>query len=109
MQALTEYISRFRLTTLIDSDSALPLWLGGGGNGTSGGMALFVSALDAEIYRHVMVAAGNPNWHRVRLANFDLKQLIEMAAGALMVRWCSGSVRRLAVSWQPGRELSGLG
>jgi hypothetical protein len=78
MQALTDYIAPFHLTTLVRGSH--PLWLGAGDHGS--GMALFVSALDAEIYRHALIAGeGNPGWRRVPLADFDLRQMVRNHGG----------------------------
>lgn len=89
MKALTDYVSEFSLTALVhahaSSDKTVelaPLWIGGG---RVHGMALFVSALDAEIFRHSLIAArGNNGWRRLPLANFDLLKHIKESGGYLI-------------------------
>jgi hypothetical protein len=80
MKILTRYISDFELTTLIrpgpkgaGDDHWEPLWMKGRNDG---GLAIFVSALDAEIYRQAEIAAGGDrNWRRIPLAHVDLLQV----------------------------------
>jgi hypothetical protein len=77
MKILTKYISDFQLTTLVrpsprapENERWEPLWMKGR---EDSGMAIFVSALDAEIYRQAEIAAGgDKNWRRVPLAHVDL-------------------------------------
>ncbi len=83
----TDYYADFELTTLVRqvaySDGTIgqePLWLE---CGAIQGLALFVSALDAELYRQLAHASGSIGWRRVPLARFDLLQHVLRLGGQL--------------------------
>lgn len=87
MSASTDYISDFLLTVLVRQSKTAdgspwlePLWLKAG---ESRGLAVFVSALDAEIYLQAVAATDGPAWRRVQLDDFDLLDHIKGQGGEL--------------------------
>jgi hypothetical protein len=95
MKIATKYISDFELTTLIrpspqgqGDERWEPLWMKGRDDS---GLALFVSALDAEIYRQAEIAAGgDSNWRRVALAHLDLLDQLVAQGGTLVCQMIFG-------------------
>jgi len=91
MKDVTDYVSEFHLTTLVHAHAnpdrtvhLAPLWIGGQ---HGSGLALFVSALDAEIFRHAFIEAkGNMGWRRLPLANFDLLGHVKESGDYLICR-----------------------
>lgn len=91
----SKYISDFELTTLIrpspQGDGAErwePLWMKGRDDS---GLAIFVSALDAEIYRQAEIAGGGgSNWQRVPLAHVDLLGQVAGQGGTLVCQMIFG-------------------
>lgn len=83
----TDYYADFELTTLVRQvaypDGTIgqePLWLE---CGAIQGLALFVSALDAELYRQLAHDSGGVGWRRVPLARFDLLRHVLRLDGQL--------------------------
>jgi hypothetical protein len=83
----TAYFADFELTTLVRTVSTAngrngrePLWFQGG---NEQGLAIFASALDAEIYRQFAILNGSSGWERIPLARFALAELINAAGGRL--------------------------
>jgi hypothetical protein len=95
MKTVTRYISDFQLTTLIrpspqgqGDERWEPLWMKGR---EDSGLAIFVSALDAEIYRQAEIAAGGDrNWRRVPLAHVDLLDQVATQGGTLVCQMIFG-------------------
>ena len=90
----TQYLADFELTTLVrrvtypDSTQGWePLWLQ---SGDSRGLAVFVSALDAEIYRQQAQVGGSLGWQRLPLARFDLLEHIKNLDGRLYCQMVFG-------------------
>jgi hypothetical protein len=86
MTTTTHYFADFELTTLVrpmlDRKRKKvfdPFWLGGS---EGSGLGLFVSALDAEIFRQMLIGCGE-NWLRMPLADFDLLGHIQDMDGRL--------------------------
>ena len=72
----THYLADFELTTLVrpviypdGTKGWEPLWFNAG---DASGLAVFVSALDAEIYRQQAMASDSAGWRRIPLAGFDV-------------------------------------
>jgi hypothetical protein len=95
MKILTRYIADFELTTLIrpsprgqGDERWEPLWMKGR---EDSGLAIFVSALDAEIYRQAEIAAGGDrNWRRIPLAHVDLLDQVAAQGGTLVCQMIFG-------------------
>jgi hypothetical protein len=64
------------------------MWLQGG---DERGLAIFVSALDAEIYRRFAVANGSSGWRRLPLSRFDLLDHVKARDGHLSCQVVLGS------------------
>jgi hypothetical protein len=95
MNIMTKYISDFELTTLVRPSPQAgedgrwePLWMKGRDDS---GLAIFVSALDAEIYRQAEIAAGGDReWRRVPLAHVDLLDQVAVQGGMLVCQMIFG-------------------
>lgn len=90
MADLTDYYADFELTTLVrraefasGKEWCEPLWFK---SGCESGLAVFVSALDAEIYRLAAAKQGHIGWERLPLSNFDLLAHIKEMGGSLSCR-----------------------
>lgn len=97
---MTSYLAEFKLTALvrrvIDSQGNQgwePLWLGCPDSGR--GLAVFVSALDAEIYRQGAINAGSDGWMRVPLSHFGLAEHVHQNGGHLICQMVFGFVASL--------------
>lgn len=83
----TDYLADFELTTLVrpiilanGAGWREPMWFQGG---DERGLAIFVSALDAEIYRRFAIANGSSGWLRLPLSRFDLLDHVKALGGRL--------------------------
>jgi hypothetical protein len=100
MPDATRYLADFQLTTLVRPESYAdgtkgwePLWFQAG---DTSGLAVFVSALDAEIYRQQAMADGRVGWSRVALDRFDLLAHIRSLDGMLYCQMVIGFVASMS-------------
>ena len=97
MADITEYLADFELTTLVrgvdvtcGAKGLEPLWFQGS---DEKGLAVFVSALDAELYRQFAISSGSSGWTRVPLAKFGLFEHVKTAGGRLACQLTFGCWR----------------
>lgn len=83
----TDYLADFELTTLVrhatlvdGPDWQESMWLQ---DGDERELSIFVSALDAEIYRQFAVANGSSGWRRLPLSRFNLLDHVKALDGHL--------------------------